>query len=641
MPSKSAWIVFALGLLAVDCNCGQNGAVTPSSMDRESCGGLVTASGLSANVDYVQVGKLPADKFALDRAVLLVPRDLSGDATLAPLLARLDLQLLPNQGVSSEVRVRDQKKKPDGRLRPGNAPRALLVKVPTFQGSDSAEGFVRRRYPGQHVRVGTPRAWNVLAAILWTNEKAQAAGGDAAKLKLTPDFVVGPAQLFTQNKEGPNVRGMARNEYWQKMRLDVAWQLALAAVPPGGAPVTVAVVDQGFKKDPFGMVWDLDMGAPLDVPADDPASKWHGQNAGSVLGATVNDENGAFGSALLATPLHLPTSPPGVVQTMAVVMPAGEVTLEKISEAVEAAVFTAGVDIVTVSYSTWCGTWCKDSGVEAEFRGLLKDAAAHATVLFAAGNDSVGLDAASCPYLLGCSVPDSALCVGAVDRLGERTLFSNWGSKVTVWGPGDDVDVNPLEPSPNPIFFSGTSAASPFMAGVLALMEAAWGEKLAPAEWRALLQESSRQTRTHNAVPTIDAERVLRTKLKLKPEASEPNDSMATAHHIPNGPAKELLTLHSDTDVDYLAINNTACSTMTATVSSVRGAGFTVEVRDKNNQSLVPSQPLTPSGKLIAQAALKTADIFYLVVSNSGSTSPMPTAYSVDLTLTPLSPCPP
>ena len=104
----------------------------------------------------------------------------------------------------------------------------------------------------------------------------------------------------------------------------------------------------------------------------------------------------------------------------------------------------------------------------------LEDAvAAHPGTLYAvaAGNDGTDNDGGDPVY--PCVLPQgNVVCVGASDRNDARAGFSNFGAtSVDVFAPGVDIVVT-SNGCPGGCLFSGTSAAAPHVAGILALMRA-------------------------------------------------------------------------------------------------------------------------------------------------------------------------
>ena len=85
------------------------------------------------------------------------------------------------------------------------------------------------------------------------------------------------------------------------------------------------------------------------------------------------------------------------------------------------------------------------------------------TVVAASGND--GSDALYYPSALA-----EVVAVGAADRNGEIASFSTWGDQVDLVAPG--VDIFSAAPDGGYAFSTGTSHASPFVAGAAALLRA-------------------------------------------------------------------------------------------------------------------------------------------------------------------------
>jgi len=122
------------------------------------------------------------------------------------------------------------------------------------------------------------------------------------------------------------------------------------------------------------------------------------------------------------------------------------------------------------------------------------------TVVVAAGNDNAdaaGFTPASC---------NNVIDVAATNKSGTRASYSNYGAKIDVAAPGgDSPDCTTLIVSTgnsgtsgvgteNYMCMAGTSMASPHVAGIVALMQAARGAKppLTPAQVESVLKSSLR-----------------------------------------------------------------------------------------------------------------------------------------------------
>jgi subtilisin family serine protease len=109
----------------------------------------------------------------------------------------------------------------------------------------------------------------------------------------------------------------------------------------------------------------------------------------------------------------------------------------------------------------------------------LEDAvAAHPSTLYvvAAGNgggDGVGDDNDGSDPVYPCALPETnVVCIGASDANDHRASFSNFGAtSVDLFAPGVEIVIT-SNSCPDGCYFSGTSAAAPHVAGILALMRA-------------------------------------------------------------------------------------------------------------------------------------------------------------------------
>jgi serine protease len=135
----------------------------------------------------------------------------------------------------------------------------------------------------------------------------------------------------------------------------------------------------------------------------------------------------------------------------------------------------AGSQVITISMGGECGFWC-GLGPQNEVEEAVDYAVSQgAVVLAAAGNDKHDISDID---FYPCKV-DKVICVGAIND--DRTNESNWGSGVDIWAPHNVFStVTPLSEAADDndfgldelYHFGGTSAATPFVAGIVAMLKA-------------------------------------------------------------------------------------------------------------------------------------------------------------------------
>lgn len=216
--------------------------------------------------------------------------------------------------------------------------------------------------------------------------------------------------------------------------------------------VTVAVLDTGMDishPDISSNIntngWDFanDRGSPLYDPAEDTSG--HANHVAGIIAACDNTI-GIIGTAPQATILPLKV----IVDV---------VQLCESSWVVDAIRYAnqAGAKIVNMSF-------CTD---ENNINIIRDEMITNSNMIFvcAAGNNNVDLNVT--PYYPAAWNLSNQITVGAIDNLGHKASYSNYGSLVHIAAPGNDI--LSIVPNNNYEYKSGTSMAAPYISGILAL----------------------------------------------------------------------------------------------------------------------------------------------------------------------------
>jgi hypothetical protein len=250
------------------------------------------------------------------------------------------------------------------------------------------------------------------------------------------------------------------------------------------SPVTLAIIDAGFDLDEATgqpLNGNLDyfyMGSKPkqidevggDLTAGGAGSGfsncngcWHGQ---MTFGAALAHAHNSFGSA--------GTAGSGEAWPLLIKV-TGD--FDSWANAVYDAIYN-GADVINMSLSGQCNWWCRNwpyTGYNVLKAGIGSAMNRNIIVVASAGND--GVDISNGDYI-PCKL-NGAVCVGGVLSSGAAANY-NWGSIVDTFAPtcfrttitrgsaGGDVDNLGEDELAN---FCGTSASSPFTAGVVALMK--------------------------------------------------------------------------------------------------------------------------------------------------------------------------
>lgn len=282
-----------------------------------------------------------------------------------------------------------------------------------------------------------------------------------------------------------------------------AWEyLRHTGLPPANGvwqPARIMIIDDGFDLDPVNGMGNADFlfNPPPQLDLQDfdssaegggPDSNWHGQG---VFGVCCAFPRNLFGGAGTSGEYGRPT----LIRT--------PLTTSGVASAVRSS-WLMGADVINISLGANCNWLCdiseflNESHVQEE---IVTATVYGASVFAAAGN---GLDANIDDVdFIPCKF-DHVTCVGSIDSATNNVY--NWGNGVDIWAPtGIYSTVSPDSADPlyggdaNDVgldelkFFEGTSASSPFAAGIAGLLKTA-DPSLRWDEVEQVLQDTANQT---------------------------------------------------------------------------------------------------------------------------------------------------
>jgi len=348
--------------------------------------------------------------------------------------------------------------------------------------------------------------------------------------------------------------------------------------------VAVAIIDGGFWLNTDGSARGTDYDWPVnpvqydfvddDRIADGPnptnctggsSCFWHGTGSAGTATGILDDQRGAAGTG-------------GLVADPWLFKVGGSKAVEH--RAIRTAVVW-GADVVSMSFGGDCNKPCRiydrddtpfDDAVHDGFKTVFVASAGN-------GEGGNGYDTGAERYVHPC-IEDHVLCVGALeDDTSTRKQYSNFGSSVQIYAPTDigvmsspDGSDNDPNGAAQPQVHTGTSAAAPFISGVVAMMKA-----INPALDGETVANMLKST-AHHAPPVdnyVDAYAAVRAAAKgidgVK-DGWEPNDDSDSAQFLPEGETQGL-SLSTAFDVDMYRIHLSSPSQVALVVAAPPALG--------------------------------------------------------------------
>jgi hypothetical protein len=380
-------------------------------------------------------------------------------------------------------------------------------------------------------------------------------------LKVSPNFVAEPAAVLFrtwEHRSDGSFEDALSYPFFSETgsRSSVALMFQLIAASPPERRARVAIIDGGFWLDPDrdgaslspdlpGTPWQWNFTENKRVAAGtNPSScggspcPWHGTGAAHVAVARLNNFYGAAGTGgQVADAMLFKTN-----------LDWGQVN---------AAIRTAvrwGADVISMSFSASCDNFFCDVFFEFNLYPALRNARDNGVVMVAAaGNQNQSADGK-----VPCKADEDVICVGALaDNTNVRIGYSNYGSKVDIWAPTNIRAVHGFDPSgPVPTAtFGGTSASTPFIAGIAAALKA-YNPTLTSAQVNEILRRTAWTDSPQRDVVShyVNAYRALREVVRFNPDALESNNNSSSATNLgtlatcPSFTRRDNLNLHSDAD---------------------------------------------------------------------------------------------
>ena len=228
-----------------------------------------------------------------------------------------------------------------------------------------------------------------------------------------------------------------------------------------GRGVTIAVLDSGVAPDRTfgtGRVQYLDIG--LGTAAGTGTEDGHGTAVAALAAGAAADAPGV--------------APAANILSVRVTDANAQSDVFTLSQAIVAAI-DAGVQIINISLGGYDPSSVLGNAIDlASRRGVV--------IVASAGNDQAA-------QLTWPAADPRVVSVGAVDALGQQVTFSNSGAQLQLTAPGYGVQTAWLDGQR--VYFDGTSASAPIVAGAIAAVMSTSPGMTATQAWQVLTQYAS------------------------------------------------------------------------------------------------------------------------------------------------------
>lgn len=432
----------------------------------------------------------------------------------------------------------------------------------------------------------------------------------AEGFSVSPNYIYYPSQTFPitllRTSERPSGGGFTDaftttrfKSTGNQSNVTLAWQFVAAHGIHRRA--VIAIIDEGFWLDTNGNPRGTDSDFPTivaqyDFLANDPIADgpgttgcgpgnpcfWHGTGSTGVAAGVINNSQGDAGTGGLIADVML--------------FKRGGTKLNSFSAIRTAVAF--GADVISMSYGGDCDKACRIYDREnAPFEDEV-EAGSKTVFVAAAGNGEdpdgdgnfTGYDVGDPRFVHPC-IEDHVICVGALnDDATTRIGYSNFG-RVSIFAPTNiPVMAQPAGNNPNPngpatpppFGFGGTSASTPFVAGVAAMMKA-----INPDLNSDQVNQILRDTAHKGVTPVdfyIDAYAAVRKAAEGIDGTKDRFEVSGVAQLSGSAPWTENnLNLHNVADHDNFQFDVPQRSTMTIDVEYLKGLGaipFNTKLQD-------------------------------------------------------------